>query len=531
MPGASSPPGPRDHGYLRKNPEDESWTAVAVVQERVADGNTPTYTVLPSEMEAFVKTMTNGVLRVEHELGVSPVGVISDAWVSKQTVDAMGNVIEASTPQRMMAELRFNPKGNPVASYVIDQITAGNMKGVSLGMDATVKSNPDGSVSRELAFQELSVVFESDIPGSRLLPLVDTTSGTVLSGVGAVPQTVSVVASASKPWRIPRLDPKTKSTTWIREAPASDSKTVLCASLKFRVTGSASSNPLTFTSMAPTDQSASTTGGGGAGSTTPGAAATTPAGPDLTAENAALKAQLTQMKNDETVRKFWEEYGVALRALNEGASADESDVLTQAIATPANVLDADVASILRGMAMGYVRANQLGAAKRPSESDISVTAGGQDGNSKRSRLSDAEAALRRRWEHQAAKEASGTNHQQAWNQRLAEVGGSVVDPVTGQLVKNVPAQQKPAEFDLDWLVQMAVNPEGFAPFASTDVSIIASAFGGNGQKVVLDASTAYAVGVATGKVARRQPSAQTMAPPSAEDRETFRVAASAGFVL
>lgn len=531
--------GPKDHGYLRQN-NDGSWTAVAVVQERVSDGTKPTYTVLPEEMPGFAQTMIGGCLRVEHSEDTFSVGQIDNAWASYQTVDAAGAVVQAATPQRMMAELRIIPT-NPVATYVVDQVLDGKMQGVSLGMEAANVQTPDGRFGRELTFKELSMVFRSDIPGSRLLPFVDGATGKVYESVGAVPQTMHVCASASKKWRVPQLNPKTKSTTWLVPS-ASDSKTVLCGRLTFKLTASASSKPPTYFSMATPTQTTTTTNGTATPETTAAAVATTsavatPATPaadaQLQAKYDALAAKMTQMQNDETVRVFWEKYGVALKALNTGASTDDSDLLTQAIANPASVLDEGNAAILRGMAMGYDRANQLvGGTKRSNEDLVGVVAGANASGEKRMRLSDAEAALRARFGAQAAQSSAGTDYQQAWNQRVQQnASPSVVDPVTGTYVK--PADMNAASFpafNLDWLVAMAAAPERFV--APVDIELVASALSSDVDGILKRCAKEFAVDLYTGRAPRRVPTMDTVAPPTPEDRHIYRVMASAGgFVL
>ena len=510
--------GPQEHGYLRKN-DDGSWTAVAVVQERVSDGSQPTYTVLPDEMPAFAQTMVNGCLRVEHNVDTFPVGRIDNAWASYQTTDASGAVVDSSVPQRMMAELRLVPN-NPIATYVVDQVLQGNMQGVSLGMDAKHVETANGEFGRELTFKELSVVFESDVPGSRLLPMTNKKTGTVYDAAGAIPQTVSVCASGSKPWRIPPLNPKTQSTTWVRKT-ASDSKTVLRGSLTFQLTASASNKPLTYISMAtPTSTTAAAT---------PTTTATPVADAQLQAKYDELAVQLAQMKDAETVRVFWEKYGAALRALNTGASPDDSDVLTQAIANPSSVLEESSAAILRGMAMGYDRANQLSAgSKRPAEDSVSVAGS----NDKRARLSDAEGALRARFGQQAATDSSGTDFKQAWNHRVQQqqTGPSVVDPVTGMFVNAPTKTAHDQKFDLDWLITMAVAPDTFA--IPGDVNLVASAVAADAAGTVQRCAKDYAVSIYNGQTIRRAPSTSTVAPPDINDRNTYNLIASAGgFIL
>lgn len=522
--------GPNDHGYLRKN-DDGSWTAVAVVQERVSDGTKPTYTVLPEEMPGFAQTMIGGCLRVEHSEDTFSVGRIDNAWASYQTTDASGAVVQATSPQRMMAELRIIPT-NPVATYVVEQVLDGKMQGVSLGMEATNVQTPDGRFGRELTFKELSMVFQSDIPGSRLLPIVDGSTGRVYDSVGAVPQTVSVCASASKKWRVPKLNPQTKSTTWIVPS-ATDSKMVLRGSLTFKLTASASSKPPTYLSMATPTPTQTTPTGTAASETKPAAAATPAVDAQLQAKYDALSAQLTQMQNAETVRVFWEKYGVALKALNTGASTDDSDLLTQAIANPSSVLDESNAAILRGMAMGYDRANQLvGGTKRANDDLVGVVAGANASGEKRMRLSDAEAALRARFDAQAAHSGAGTDYQQAWNQRVQQnAGPSVVDPVTGTFVKTADKSAAPLPaFNLDWLVAMAAAPERFV--APVDIDLVASALSTDVSGTLQRCAKEFAVDLYTGRSTRRAPTKDTIADPTPEDRRNYQLIASAGgFVL
>lgn len=507
------PPGPKDHGYLVKN-DDGSWTAVAVVQERVSGNGDVTYTVTPAEMPAFARTMVGGELRVEHQTGCSPVGVIADAWASSLVASAGGAVADSGEAQRLMAALKFIPN-NPVAQVVLDRVKDGSMSDVSLGVNVSVRALPDGGYERTVEFKELSIVLTGDMYGSRLLAVTDPATGQELPGLGMLPQQTSLVASAGP----------AAPASWLRETPI-DAKSLLSGRIRLSLFASAKdTHPIiTMTSAPP--------------SSIPPKEDKVPPVEDadmarrLTEaiqKQQAAEALIKKMQDAETVRAFWEKHGTNLKALAESASAEDDDEamtgLRDALQKNDVVLDPSVAGSLTGLAQGYAYAskNLKRAAPEPAET-LAASA-------KQSRFSDGERDLRARAEKAAAAAAVGQDYKGAWNNRVA--GAGVVDPNTGAVAPMKTGSQQPAaSLDLIDLLRMAVAPSSFTV---EGVQSLTASIRASPEQVLNAAATRDAVAYYSGgqKPFNISPDSSIWANDAvaAQAEHAFRLVASAGLFM
>ena len=529
-------PGPKENGYLSKN-ADGSWTVVAVVQEAVKNNGEPTYTVTPEEMEPFAKTMIGGVLNYEHETELASIGIIEDAWACDLIVDESGALVHSEDPKRMLASLKLIPD-NPVAKAVLQQIQGGNMKGVSLGMVAKFISHPDGVTERILQFKELSLVFEGDISGSRLLQITDPDTGMEIEGLPPVPQYVEVTASR-------RATGDRRPNCWLgTKRTPTDAKRVLHNRITFSIAVNASNRePPTIKMSSP--------------ATKPTSADPKPAetGSDVKDEKynaeqllkqlneAVLKQQaaeaaLKKKMEEEEVRKFWDTYGQSLKSLMDAGSGEEdsehSEILQKAMNDPMIVLDKATAGLLAGMAHGYDRASAVSAKRELEPTDngldpMEVAAS----NTKKIRLSDAESNLNPHAKRAAASKsaafsAQGQDFQAQWRNRVADQNGTVIDPQDGSLKQMTKGPDVPSNFDLDCLLAIAADPANFS-FASPQQEhrVTASARTSQGN-CIKDAATKYAIEFFAKGSRTLDPS--TWPKPSQEALTDLNVCASRGMI-
>ncbi|MGE0525552.1 MAG: hypothetical protein AB7P49_00705 [Bdellovibrionales bacterium] len=490
---SSEAPGPKQNGYLSQN-EDGSWTVVAVVQEAVSDNGTPTYTVTPNEMETFAATMIGGAVHYEHEKDGQTIGIIDDAWSCDLAANEKGEIVHSGTPQRILASIRIFPK-TPVGKVVLQQIQSGNMKGVSLGMEASFATRPDGVTERILQFQELSMVFEGDISGSRLLEVVDPDTGLAVPGLDAIPQSVQVTASGRKPSSI-------RTKCWLPEKKTSDAKRVLVGRLTFSLKASASSsNPPTLIMSSTSTQKTNSSPDSGSDMKTeaPSPEQLLKQLNEAVALQKAAEAALKQKMDEETTRKFWEKNGQSLKALYESLSVDgdseQATLLEKALQDNTIVLDPAIAGMLAGMATGYSSA-AAAIQKRPREPEDVVGPAATDvaASDKRVRLSDAERLLRQQIAGKAAANSSkGQDFKQQWANRVADPNGKYVfSPEDGSLNKMNSTPNAPSTgFDIDYLLEAFADPAGFT--LGQNVQQVTASIKNNPEKCVEEAAKRAAI--------------------------------------